>query len=170
MSDEKRDGESQAWTFARRVALGAAAGIFAGVPQVLAAQLVGGLVGSRGKADIGPRFVQRASEKAGESLSRPARWSLAGLFHFAYSAGWGAAYAAAIESTGAHRVPPLLTGGPLGALIYALAFSRLGAATLTGTERHPDRRGERDWAVELTSAFSFALILAYCYRWCRQRG
>jgi hypothetical protein len=170
MSDEKPDSEPQAWIFARRVALGGAAGFFAGMPQVLAAQVVGKLAGSRRQADIGPRFVQRASEKAGEPLSRPARWSLAGLFHFAYSAGWGAAYAAAIEATGMHRVPPALTGGLLGALIYALAFSRLGVATLTGTERHPDRRGERDWAVHLTSAFSFALILAYSYRWCRLRG
>ena len=170
MSDAERDSEPKTWMPARRVALGVAAGLFAGVPQVLAAQIVGALVGSRSRADIGPRFVQRVGEKAGSPPTRPVRWSLAAAFHFAYSAGWGAVYSAVIESTGARRIPPTISGGLLGGLIYALAFSRLGGATLTGTERHPDRRGERDWAVQLASAFSFALILAHTYRWCRGRG
>lgn len=152
---------------AGRLALGVASGVLAGEPQVLVAQLVGKMAGSRARADVGPRLVHRASQWAGRPLSRPARWSLAGLLHFAYAAVWGAAYAAALEPVGAQRASPYVTGGALGALIYAIAFSRLGLTTLTHAERHPDRRGKRDWAVQLTSAFSFALTLAYTYRWCR---
>jgi hypothetical protein len=170
MDATDRGSTPQRWALPRHVALGIAAGCFAGVPQVLAAQLVGKLVGSRGRADVGPRLVHRASQWAGRPLSRPAHWSLAGVLHFAYAAGWGAAYAATIETAGAHRVPSVITGGTLGALIYAIAFSRLGLTTLTGAERHPDRRGEHEWAVQLTSAFSFALVLTYTYRWGRERA
>lgn len=154
---------------ARRLAIGVAAGLFAGVPQVLAAQVVGGMVGKRKEADVGPRFVQRVGQKLGKRPSRPERWWLAGAFHFSYSAGWGIAYSTACEVAGARRMSPALSGGLLGAVIYSVAFSRLGAGTLVGAERHPDRREERDWAVQLTSAFSFALILAYTYRWWRGR-
>lgn len=167
---EERVAAPRRWILGRRAAIGVATGLFAGIPQVLAAQLVGLLVGSRGRADIGPRFVQRVGEKVGQPPSRPARWSLAALFHFGYAAGWGAAYATVVEATGARRLPPLITGGLLGALIYAVAFSRVGAATRTEAERHPDRRRGRDWAVHLTSAFSFALILAFGYRWLGGRG
>jgi hypothetical protein len=167
MNDEGYEHRPQKRKLMRRVAAGVASGLFAGVPQVLAAQFVGGLVGKRKQADVGPRFVQRLGKKLGKSPSRSERWSLAALFHFGYAAGWGAAYATVCEATGARRLPPLLTGGMLGALIYAIAFSRLGGGTLTGAERHPDRRSDRDWAVQLTSAFSFALILAYTYRWWR---
>jgi hypothetical protein len=169
MDDQGQENAARRWPLARRVAIGIAAGLFAGVPQVLAAQFVGGLVGDREKADVGPRFIQRVGKKLGKAPSRPERWSLAAVFHFGYSAGWGAVYSAAIEATGARRVQPVVTGGLLGALIYALAFSRLGAGTLVGAERHPKRRGERDWAVQLTSAFSFALTLAHTYRWWRGR-
>ena len=165
MSGNERHDTPARWDLARRVALGVATGLFAGIPQVLAAQTVGALVGRRDRADIGPRFVQRVAERTGHSPSRPARWSLAALFHFGYAAGWGAAYAAAVEVAGIRRGPPLLTGGLLGGLIYAVAFSRLGAATKSHTERHPDRRSGHEWAVQFTSAFSFALTLAYCYRW-----
>lgn len=162
--DDGREATLRGRVLARRAAAGVALGLCAGVPQVLAAQVVGALTGSRDRADIGPRFVRRVGEQAGQQPSRAARWSLAALFHFGYAAGWGAAYALAVEAPGARRLPPPLTGGVLGALIYAVAFSRLGAATRTDTERHPDRRPGREWAIQLTSAFSFALILAFGYR------
>lgn len=149
----------------RRAALGMVAGLFAGIPQVLAAQAVGWLVGDRSEADVGPRFVQRTARLFRRSPSRPQRWSLAALFHFLYAAGWGGLYGLVVGAAVPDRVPPPLAGGLLGALIYSAAFSRLGAATLTGTERHPDRRGEREWLVQLTSAFGYAFTLAYTYRW-----
>lgn len=149
----------------RHAALGIAVGLLAGIPQVLAAQAAGGLVRDRSQADIGPRFVQRVARLFLHSPSRGERWSIAALFHFGYAAGWGAAYGAVVGTVGVARVSPLLAGGLLSALIYGVAFSRLGAATLTHTERPPDRRSEREWFVLLTSAFSYALILAYGYRW-----
>ena len=90
-------------------------------------------------------------------------------FHFGYAAWWGAAYAGVSEALGARRVPPLLGGGLLGAVIYTLAFSRVGMGTATGAERHPDRRGPRDWLVQMTSVLSFSLIVAYGYRALRER-
>jgi hypothetical protein len=152
-------------TLVRRAALGMGAGCLAGIPQVLAAQAVGTLVGRRSQADVGPRFVQRVARLAGKSPSRPSRWSLATLFHFAYAAWWGGFYATVLSVVGSRRVPPPLGGGLLGALINAAAFSRVGAATVTRAERHPDRRRGYEWAVQGTSAFSFALTLAYLYRW-----
>lgn len=169
MDATERMGTTKNRSMAQRAALGAAVGVFAGVPQVLAAQLVGKLVGRRSRADIGPRFVHRASWWARKPLSRPAHWSVAGLFHFAYAAAWGAAYAACVEAAGVRRIPPLLGGGALGALIYAVAFSRFGVATLARTERPPDRRGKHEWAVHLVSPFSFSLVLASTYRWWRGR-
>ncbi len=169
MSGTRRDDPGKMWSLARRVALGMAAGCFAGIPQVVAAQAVGRLVGSRQEADIGPRIVHHAALEAGQSLSRPARWFLATCLHFGYAAAWGTVYAPLVESAGLRRVPPALSGGLLGAVIYALAFSRLGMATLTGAERHPDRRGGHEWAVQWTSALGFALTLAYGYRWLRER-
>ena len=164
MSEESRSDTSRIPPVVRRAALGIVAGLFAGIPQVLAAQVVGGLVGDRREADVGPRFVQRVARLLRRSPSRPQRWSIAGLFHFVYAAWWGVAYGTIVGAAGTDRVPPPLAGGLLGAVIYGAAFSRLGAATLTGTERHPDRRNEQEWVVELTSAFSFAFTLAYTYR------
>jgi hypothetical protein len=165
MGGTTRDEAPPAWMLVRRVALGVVAGWLAGIPQVGAAQVVGGLVGKRRQADVGPRFVQRAARLLGKSPSRPSRWSLATLFHFLYAAGWGALYATTVGAVGTRRVPPLLGAGLLGALIYGAAFSRVGAGTATRTERHPDRRPPHEWAVEGTSAFSFALVLAYLWRW-----
>jgi hypothetical protein len=165
VSEASRSDSSRIPPLVRRAVLGSAAGLFAGIPQVLAAQAVGGLAGDRSQADVGPRFVQRAAWLFRRSPSRPQRWSLATLFHFGYAAGWGAAYGPVVGAAGAERVPPLLAGGLLGTFIYGVAFSRFGAGTRTFTERHPDRRNEREWAVLLTSAFSYALVLAYSYRW-----
>lgn len=150
---------------ARRAVVGAAVGCWAGVPQVLAAQAVGAIVGNRDQADIGPRFVQRIAQKFGGSLSGPARWSLAALFHFAYAAGWGAAYAPTVGAIGLRRVPPPVGGGLLAGLIYVAAFSRVGAGTVTRSERPPERRRPYEWAIQLTAALTFALTLASSYRW-----
>ena len=156
-------------TVSLTVTRGVAAGWFAGIPQVVLAQAVGLLVGSRERADIAPRFLRQVARHTGSPLSRPMQWLLGGVFHFEYAAGWGASYAVAAELLGAKRVPPALGGGVLGALIYTAAFSRIGAATQTGAERHPDERRGYEWAVQLTSAFSYGLTMAYTYRWLRER-
>ena len=127
-------------------------------------------MGRRERADIAPRLVQNTAKQFGGSLSRPTRWLLATIFHFGYAAGWGAAYAVAHEASEMRRVPAWLSGGVLGALIYAAAFSRLGGGTMVGAERHPDRREGRELAIQWTSALSFSLTLAYGYRWLRGRA
>ncbi len=151
------------------VTRGVTAGWIAGIPQVLVAQVVGHVLGLRERADIGPRFVKRAAELSGRPLSPPMHWLLGAVFHFEYAASWGMGYALAVEPLGARRVPPLLSGGLLGAVIYALAFSPLGAATRTGTERPPERRSGAETLVHCAAAWSFALTLSYAYRWLRER-
>ena len=151
------------------VTRGVTAGWIAGIPQVLVAQAGAHLLGIRERADIGPRFIRRAAEHAGRPLSRPMHWLLGGVFHFEYAAMWGAVYALPVERLGTRRVPPLLSGLLLGAVIYAAGFSRLGAATRTGAERAPGRREARETVVHWSAALSFALITAYTYRWLRER-
>jgi len=151
------------------VTRGVTAGWWAGIPQVLLAQLVGKALGIRGRADIGPRFVARAAQEAGSSLSRPMHWLLAAVFHFEYAAGWGAAYALIVERLGTRRVPPLLSGGLLAALIYAAAFSQIGAATQTGAERDPEQRQGEERLVHWSAALTFGLTIAYTYHWLRER-
>jgi hypothetical protein len=151
------------------VTRGVTAGCWAGIPQVLIAQLVGTALGIRGRADIGPRFVARAAQHSGSSLSRPMHWLLAAVFHFEYAGGWGAAYALMVERLGTQRVPPLLSGGLLAALIYTAAFSRIGAATQTGAERAPEQRQGEERFVHWSAALTFGLTIAYTYRWLRER-
>jgi hypothetical protein len=148
---------------------GVAAGWLAGIVQVLLAQLVGLIVGRRERADVGPRFLRRASEYQGRHPSPLTSWLLSGVFHFEYAAGWGALYAAIVEGIGWRRVPPVLDAIAMGGIIYAAAFSSIGAGTQTGAERPPERRGTSEVLVHLTAAFSFAVTAAVSYRWIRAR-
>ncbi len=148
---------------------GVTAGWIAGVPQVVVTQIVGVLAGTRERADIGPRFVQRAAAYAGRPASGTLQWLIAGVFHFEYAAAWGALYALAIEAAGVRRVSPSLSGGVLGAIVYAAAFSPVGGATVTGAERPPERRSRVETMLHLAAACSFALTTTYAYRWLRER-
>lgn len=154
--------------FGPAVAKGAIAGLIAGIPQVLLTQIETQFFGlPREQADIGPRFVKRAAQHLGTSLSEPLTWLFATLFHFGYAAQWGALYAAMHET----RPSPPLVGGPLlAAIIYALAFSPWGAATQTGTERPPEHRSDRETLMHWTAALSFGLTTAYVFRWLRGRS
>lgn len=150
------------------VTRGVAAGWVAGIPQVLVTQVEGYLLNARERADIGPRFVARAAEHEGRPLPTAVRWLLAGVFHFEYAAWWGALYALVVEPVGPQRVPRLLGGGLLGAVIYTAAFSPIGGATRTGAERPLTRRGPRDMLLHGSAALSFALTTAFAYRWLRE--
>jgi hypothetical protein len=120
-----------------------------------------------GKADIGPRFVKRLTEHLETPAHPVVHWLLAGIFHFAYAACWGALYGFVQE----RRRTPAAVGGPvLGAIIYSLAFSRAGAATQTGSELHPDRRPRREFAIHWTPALTFSMFTAYGYEWLRKRA
>ena len=151
------------------VTRGVAAGLIAGVPQVLVAQAVGAALGVRERADIGPRFVEQAAEHTGRRLSRPMHWLLAALFHFEYASAWGVAYAAGTETAGWQRVPAWLGGVVLAPAIYAAAFSSLGGATRTGTEPPVHRRQWRETVLHCAAAGSFAFSTAYVYRWLRKQ-
>jgi hypothetical protein len=148
------------------VTRGIVAGLIAGIPQVLVTQIETAAFGlPREQADIGPRFVRRLAQRVmGESLSEPAHWLLATLFHFGYAAQWGVLYALLQEW---RQTPPLMGGPMLASLIYTLAFSPWGAATQTGTERPPERRSNRETLLHWTAALSFSLTTAYVYTWLR---
>lgn len=153
----------------QEVARGVAAGLIAGVPQVVLTQVETAVFGvPRAQADIGPRFVRQATRTVlGMRPSEPMNWLLATAFHFGYAAQWGTLYAALQEW---HRTPPLMGGPLLAAIIYALAFSPWGAATQTGTERPPERRSDRETLMHWTAALSFSLTTAYVYEWLRSRS
>jgi hypothetical protein len=150
------------------VTRGVAAGWVAGIPQVVVTQMEGHLLGRRERADVGTRFIARAAQHEGRPLPPPVQWLLGGVFHFEYAALWGALYALAIEPIGARRVPPLLGAGLLGAVIYTAAFSSIGGATRTGSERPPERRGPSELLLHGSAAYSFALTAAFAYRWLRE--
>lgn len=159
-----RHGEPRK-SMSNAVGRGIVVGLWAGVPQVLIAQVVEKLLGlSRGKADIGPRFVERAANQLGTSLPPLARWLISALFHFGYASWWGALYGLADEKL---RPPPAVGGLALGTVIWTAAFSPIGGGTQTGTEPHPRHRSWRDVAFHLSAAFSFSLIAAYSYDWLR---
>jgi hypothetical protein len=156
-------------TFGSAVKTGVAAGLIAGIPQVLVTQIETRLFGlPRSKADIGPRFVRRVTQRAaGRAPSPVTEWLLATLFHFGYAAQWGALYALA---QGRRPTPPLVGGSLLAGLIYTLAFSPLGAATQTGTEQPTGRRLMRETLLHWSAALSFSLTTAYVYDWLRRQS
>ena len=147
---------------------GVAAGVIAGIPQVVLTQIEGGFFDvPRERADIGPRFVRRLAQRfTGTTPSSPTEWLLATLFHFGYAAQWGALYALLQEW---RPTSPLVGGSMLAGLIYALAFSPWGAATQTGTERPPSQRRIRETLMHWTAALSFSLTTAYVYEWLRRK-
>jgi hypothetical protein len=147
----------------RALARGVAAGLFAGIPQVLVVQLVEELLGlPPAKADIGPRFVQRVAEQLGTRLHPVPKWGLAALFHFGYAASWGALYGLVDRWL---RPPPAVAGAALGAVIWVAAFSPIGVGTQTGTERHPRRRHLGEHLLHWTAALTFSLTTAFTHQW-----
>jgi hypothetical protein len=146
----------------RNGALGAGAGVVAGTAQVALGKTEEWLLLPPGEdANIAPRFVQRLAERLGTSLPDAARWALGTLFHYGYSAGWGAVYALAVGALPARRRPPPLLGGTaLGAVLWALAFSPLGAAVQSGTERPPRRRPPYKDLLTWSVALAYGLVTA----------
>ena len=161
MHGEGRDQPTRNIRLVDSVVRGSALGFFAGIVQVLASQVVGLATRRRERTDVAPRLVQRIAERLGHSPGRPARWSLATVFHFGYAVFWGVLYTLVRASRGGGRAPWWLAGTALGGIIYTLAFSRIGGGTLLGSERPPARREDRERVIQVASAFSFALVLAY---------
>jgi ribose/xylose/arabinose/galactoside ABC-type transport system permease subunit len=150
------------------IARGVTAGLFAGVPQVLFVQVLEKVLGLRDdRADIGPRFVGRLARQFGSSAPASVRWIVAALFHFAYSATWGALYGLVDRW---FRPPAVVSAGGLTGLIYLLAFSSVGGGTKTKTEPPPEQRGPRDWIHILSAPISYTVSLALAYEWLRARS
>lgn len=140
---------------------GIAAGLIAGIPQVVVTQLEARLLSLRpAHADVGPRFVERLAHKLDTSLPRPLRWLLAGTLHFGYAAWCGGVYAFVHER---EPVQPEIGGSLLASAIYLLAFSPWGAATQTGAERPTEHRPARETLLHWTAALTFSLVTAYLY-------
>jgi len=97
------------------------------------------------------------------------QWLIGGVFHFEYAAWWGTLYAIIVEPLGTKRVPAVLSGGVLGALIYTAAFSPIGATSRTGSERDVERRPGVEHAPHWSAALAFAYTTAFVYRWLRER-
>ncbi len=149
--------ESQ-YPLLKRACIGACIGIAAAVPQAIVGKAEDLLIlPDHENADIAPRFMRRLAHLSGSHLSPVAQWVLGTLFHFAYGAGWGSAYAVVTP----RRLPPPLGGAILGALIYMLAFSRVGAGTLTGSERPPRARTFRLMLTHWSVALTYSFITAY---------
>jgi|SRR5581483_3437087 len=150
------------------VPAGAIAGLIASIPQVLITQLVEKLLGLPPEhADIGPRFVQRLAERFGKPAPPLVHWLLAGVFHFAYAAGWGVLYAKLQEL---RPTPPQAGGAGLAGAIYTLAFSRLGAATQVRSEPHPEGRRRREFVLHWTPVLTFSFLTAYLFEWLTGRA
>jgi hypothetical protein len=133
---------------------GAVAGLVAGTVQPAVGWVIANTILPRGHDNnIAPRLVNRSVRRTTGHRSHPVLdWVGGTLFHYAYGAGWGAAYGVARRES---RLPPLALGGIFAGLIYLLAFSQIGVGTRTGAEQEPDRR---PW---FKQASLLAVVLAY---------
>lgn len=117
-------------------------------------------------ADIAPRLVKALARQAGTDVSPAQKWVLGTLFHYAYGAGWGAAYALGRELSG---TTPARGGGLMGGLIYGLTFPPGGLGEKTRAERPRERRTRRMELVALSVSAGFGLAAALCYEAVREQ-
>jgi hypothetical protein len=146
-----------------RVALrrGALAGAAGGVVQVVIGLLLDRWLLPPGQHNnIAPRLIKRLFERRGQPRQARRDWALGTLFHFGYAVGWGAVFGLVRQASG---LPSWLLGLLMGAVIYLLAFSRIGAGTRTGTEPRPERRSLRKQLSLVGVAWGFALGTAALY-------
>jgi hypothetical protein len=147
------------WLAAGRT--GAIAGLVAGTVQPAVGWAIDQVFLPRGHDNnIAPRLVNRSVRRAGHPSHPVLDWVGGTLFHYAYGAGWGAAYGVARRAS---RLPPLALGGIFAGLIYLLAFSQVGVGTQTGAEQHPDRRPwcKQASLVAVVLAYVVSLVVAY---------
>lgn len=150
---------------------GAAIGVAGSGVQALVGYAIDRFFLPRGEDNnIAPRFVRRVFGMMGKRRNDTRDWALGTVFHLGYGAVWGAALNVARAGT---RAPASALAVPLGAALYALAFSRFGVGTLTGTEDHPKRRPERKQAslvaVDLAYTVPTAIMVDLLARWGRRR-
>jgi hypothetical protein len=141
---------------------GSAAGLLASVVQVAVGAAESALIlPPHEDANIAPRLMDRLARDLGAELPLEAEWALGTLFHFGYGATWGAIYGMAEEQLEPH---PLVGGAALGALIYAITFTRWGGAVQTQVERPPEVRTRRMTFVAASVAMTYGIATAYATR------
>jgi len=145
----------------RLALLGAGAGAVGGAVQPAVGKLEEMLGFPRGEDSNVPRhFVEALANRAGVTLPNTISW-LGGVgFHVGYALFWGTAYALVREQK---EFKPALGGLGLGALLYVVAFSRIGAGVQVGSEPAPDKRPAYKWAHTLTMPFAYSLTTAAVY-------
>ncbi|HEX6386989.1 MAG TPA: hypothetical protein VF177_20185 [Anaerolineae bacterium] len=145
----------------RLILLGAGAGAVGGVVQPAVGKLEEMLGFPPGENSNVPRhFVEALANRAGVNLPNTTSWWAGVGFHVGYALFWGAAYAMVREQK---EFPPVLGGLGLGAVLYTVAFSRLGAGVQAGSEPAPDKRPPHKWAHTLTMPFAYSLTTAAVY-------
>lgn len=136
--------------------VGGLAGSLGSVVQVGVGYVLSQVLLPDGKDNnIAPRLVHRAFALAGRDTNEKRDWELGMLFHLGYGFGWGVVFGLLQRLT---NLPAFALALPLGSLIYALAFSRIGVGTQTGTEQYPDGRrwGKRVSLVAVAMAYALA--------------
>jgi hypothetical protein len=89
-SPEGEGMDTQWWT----IATGALAGCIASTGQAAVGKSLEKLILPRHEdADIAPRMAKAIGRRFGRTPSPAEKWVAGTLFHYAYGAGWGVAYA-----------------------------------------------------------------------------
>ncbi len=128
--------EGGIWESCVRSCWGPRRGAVAGVVQPAVGKLEEELFFPPGEdTDIPKHFVRAATSRLGVEATEGQEAAAGTVFHVGYALFWGAAYAVAREEA---ALPPLVGGLGMGALLYFLAFSRVGAGD-AGGERAPPR-------------------------------
>lgn len=145
----------------RTVILGAGAGAVGGIVQPTVGKLEGKLFFPPNQDTNIPRhFVEAMEDRTDMHPPEEITEAAALTFHVGYALFWGAAYATAREKWGLQPIPG---GIGLGALLYALAFSRMGAGVEAGNASPPDGRSPREWLLHTTMPLVYGLTTSHVY-------
>lgn len=152
----------------RTILAGAGAGAAGGIAQPLIGKLEEALFfPKRDDTNVPLHFVNALADRVGVKLPAGAAWTSAAGFHVGYALFWGTTYALLREKK---AFSPLVGGLGLGGVLYAMAFSRIGAGVQSGAEPHPDARPWRYWLLHTTMPLTFGLTTAFVYERLRRLG
>jgi hypothetical protein len=151
---------------ARAALLGAAAGAVGGIVQPAVGKLEELFLPPGEDSNVARHYVETLARRTG-LRPRPGM-SLAGatVFHIGYALFWGAAYGVVCQRT---RCSPAVGAAGLASVLYLAAFSRVGAATLAGSEPPPTRRPRRTWALTTTLPLAYGVTTAWVFERLRRR-
>jgi ribose/xylose/arabinose/galactoside ABC-type transport system permease subunit len=150
----------------RAALLGGTAGAIAGIAQPAVGKLEEAIFPRGEDTNIPRHFIDALIRKTDVEMSGPARWLAGAAFHIGYALFWGAAYGVVCRR---HRLPPLVGGLGLSSTLYLMAFSRIGGATLAGSESPPWRRPARTWLLTTTMPLTYGMTTAWAYEKLQRR-